>query len=35
MLQVDSGLISPSYSTNLGTENFAVDGKASVTDKAV
>ena len=34
-LQVDGGLISPTYSTNLGTESFAIDGKASVTDQAV
>lgn len=34
-VQVDTGLISPTYSTNLGTESFAVDGKASVTDQAV
>ena len=34
-VQVDGGLISPTYSTNLGTESFAIDGKASVTDQAV
>ena len=34
-VQVDGGLISPTYSTNLGTESFAMDGKASVTDQAV
>lgn len=34
-VQVDTGLISPTYSTNLGTESFAMDGKASVTDQAV
>ena len=34
-VQVDTGLISPTYSTNLGTESFAIDGKASVTDQAV
>ena len=34
-IQVDGGLISPSYSTNLGTDNFSIDGKASVTDQAV
>lgn len=34
-VQVDGGLISPAYSTNLGTESFAIDGKASVTDQAV
>ena len=34
-IQVDGGLISPTYSTNLGTESFAIDGKASVTDQAV
>ncbi|WP_314362317.1 autotransporter outer membrane beta-barrel domain-containing protein [uncultured Veillonella sp.] len=34
-VQVDVGLISPTYSTNLGTESFAIDGKASVTDQAV
>lgn len=34
-VQVDGGLISPTYSTNLGTEGFAIDGKASVTDQAV
>ena len=34
-LQVDGGLISPTYFTNLGTESFAIDGKASVTDQAV
>ena len=32
-VQVDGGLISPTYSTNLGTESFAIDGKASVTDR--
>lgn len=34
-VQVDGGLISPTYSTNLGTESFSMDGKASVTDQAV
>ena len=34
-VQVDGGLISTTYSTNLGTESFAMDGKASVTDQAV
>ena len=34
-VQVDGGLISPTYSTNLGTESFAIDGKASITDQAV
>lgn len=34
-VQVDGGLISPTYSTNLGAESFAIDGKASVTDQAV
>ena len=34
-VQIDGGLISPTYSTNLGTESFAMDGKASVTDQAV
>lgn len=34
-VQVDGGLISPIYSANLGTESFAMDGKASVTDQAV
>lgn len=34
-VQVDGGLISPTYSANLGTESFAMDGKASVTDQAV
>lgn len=34
-VQVDGGLISPTYFTNLGTESFAMDGKASVTDQAV
>ena len=34
-VQVEGGLISPTYSTNLGTESFAMDGKASVTDQAV
>lgn len=34
-VQVDGGLISPTYSTNLGIESFAIDGKASVTDQAV
>ena len=34
-VQVDGGLISPTYSTNLGTESFAIDGKASVMDQAV
>ena len=34
-VQVDGSLISPTYSTNLGTESFAIDGKASVTDQAV
>lgn len=34
-VQVDGGLISPTYSTNLGIESFAMDGKASVTDQAV
>lgn len=34
-VQVDGGLISPTYSTNLGTESFAIDGKASVTDQAM
>ena len=34
-VQVDGGLISPTYSTNLGTESFSIDGKASVTDQAV
>lgn len=34
-VQVDGGLISPTYSTNLGTESFAIDGKASVTDQTV
>lgn len=34
-VQVDGGLISPTYSTNLGTDSFAMDGKASVTDQAV
>lgn len=34
-VQVDGGLISPTYSTNLGTESFAMDGKASVTEQAV
>lgn len=34
-VQVDGGLISPTYSTNLGTESFAIDGKASVTDQVV
>lgn len=34
-VQVDGGLISPTYSTNLGTESFAIDRKASVTDQAV
>lgn len=34
-VQVDGGLISPTYSTNLGAESFAMDGKASVTDQAV
>ena len=34
-VQVDGGLISPTYSTNLGTESFAIDGKTSVTDQAV
>lgn len=34
-VQVDTGLISPTYSTNLGTESFAIDGKTSVTDQAV
>ena len=34
-VQVDGGRISPTYSTNLGTESFAIDGKASVTDQAV
>ena len=34
-VQVDDGLISPTYSTNLGTESFAIDGKASITDQAV
>ena len=34
-VQVDGGLISPTYSTNLGTGSFAMDGKASVTDQAV
>lgn len=34
-VQVDGGLISPTYFTNLGTESFTIDGKASVTDQAV
>ena len=34
-VQVDTGLISPTYSTNLGTDSFSIDGKASVTDQAV
>ena len=34
-VQVDGGLISPTDSTKLGTESFAIDGKASVTDQAV
>ena len=34
-VQVDGGLISPTYSTNLGIESFAIDGKVSVTDQAV
>ena len=34
-VQVDGGLISPTYSANLGTESFAMDGKASVTNQAV
>jgi len=34
-VEVDTGLISPTYSTKLGTDSFAIDGKASVTDKAV
>ncbi len=34
-VEVDTGLISPTISTKLGTDSFDVDGKASVTDKAV
>lgn len=34
-VQVDSGLISPAYSTKLGTGSFTVDGKPSITDQAV
>ena len=34
-IQVDSGLISPAYSTKLGTGSFTVDGKPSITDQAV
>lgn len=34
-VEVDTGLISPTISTKLGTDSFAVDGKASVTDQAI
>ena len=34
-VQVDTGLISPIYTTKLGTASFDIDGKASVTDQAV
>lgn len=34
-VQVDGGLISPTYSTSLGTDSFSIDGKARVTDQAV
>ena len=34
-VQVDTGLISPIYTTKLGTDSFDIDGKASVTDQAV
>ena len=34
-VQVDSGLISPAYSTKLGTDSFTVDGKPSITNQAV
>ena len=34
-MQVDTGLISPIYTTKLGTASFDIDGKASVTDQAV
>ena len=34
-VQVDSGIISPAYSTKLGTDSFTVDGKPSITDQAV
>lgn len=34
-VQVDTGLISPIYTTKLGAASFDIDGKASVTDQAV
>ena len=34
-VQVDTGVISPTYLAHLGTDSFAADGKASVTDQTV